>query len=205
MWSFFRRKTLASLSEPEEMTLAGRVASASTATSPVSGLRAVLFRISVGEKYTERQGEHDGADREVVVFDEIDSVLVGDTFLIETEEGLVEVPTENLTVRIPGIDAASALPVDRRLPAELKEVVAAHRFTRGLAAYQEIALTEGDAVRLTAVIAPKQGRPAATGGRPARWVARPDLGPVTLYDESIAGSMGSFWPRTLDAVRRLFS
>ncbi|MRG96327.1 hypothetical protein [Polyangium spumosum] len=203
MGSFFRQKTLASLRGPEEMTITGRVASASKATSPVTGMRAALFRISVGEKYTDRERDHEGNEREVVVFEEITSLLVGDSLLIETEEGLVTVPAEDLEVRIPGIDGASAMPIDGRLPDDLKEAVAAHRFKRGLAAYQEIALTKDDAVRLTAVLAPKEGRPAEGDGR-ARWIARPDLGPMILYDESISGSMGSFWPRIEDAIRRFF-
>jgi len=198
----FGKKTLVSLRGPEERTIVGRVASASTATSPVSGLRAALFQISVGEKYTLRRDQENN-EREVVVFDEITSMLVGDSLLIETEEGLVEVPTLGLVVRIPGIDAASALPVDGRLPHDLKAAVEAYPFKKGLAAYQEIALTEGDAVRLQAFIAPKEGRPAA-GGKAARWVARPDLGRMVLYDESITGSMGTLWPRVLDALRGLF-
>ena len=174
-----RRKSLAYLSRPENVSVKARVASPNSIVSPMTGFRAALIEIVVGERRLERD-PNSSEDRKIEVFRPLGSMVISDRLVLETDDGLIEVPASEIKLVFPGVQNLAVTNVDRPLPKELDHVMAT--LSQGAACYGEHTLSEGDPVTLTGMVGPRAA--GKIRDQEVAWVARPDLGAVTLRDES---------------------
>ena len=176
---------LRSVERPTRVRLTGRLRSPNLVSGILTPQRGALVCLMVGDLREERRSNGDSLTT-VLVFDEVGQMVVGEQIVIETEDGLVELDARQLQVGFPALAAGSAVILDRRLPEPLQTLVERHRSTleSAMLAYHEMALGDGDAVSLDAIVSPQ---PSAAFGeqRPRRWQARPELGPVVLQDLSL--------------------
>lgn len=177
-----RRSGLAFASGPVSVSLKARVASPSTVVSPMTGMRSAFIELVVGERRVVQSA--DDGQREIEEFERLGSMIVGGSLLLESEDGLIEVPTEGVRFAFPGVANLSVTNVDRPLPKELQHVM--NRILKGTACYREHTLSEGDPVTLTGMVGPKVARKGGASAEDAAWIARPDLGPVTVRDDSLS-------------------
>lgn len=183
-----RRDRLTFVSGPTEVSLLARVASPNTAESPMTGMRAALIEIAAGERVIIHDRSDDTQTREV--FRALGSTILAGRVLLETPDGLLEVPVAGLKLEFPGTQNLAVMNIDRPLPPSIAHVV--KRLGEGAGCYRELALSQGDLVELRAVVAPRPAAPGDPPGEAVPWIARPDLGPVVLEDRSIAGEPARF-------------
>lgn len=183
-----RRDRLTFVSGPTAVSVVARVASPSTAESPMTGMRAALIEIAAGERVIIHDRSDDSQPREV--FRELGSTILAGRVLLETPDGLIEVPVAGLKLRFPGTQNLAVMNIDRPLPPSIAHVV--ERLRDGAGCYRELSLSQGDLVELRAVVAPRPSEPGDPPGEAVPWIARPDLGPVVLVDRSIAGEPARF-------------
>lgn len=175
-----KRKSLAFASGPEEVSLKARIASPNKTISPMTGMRAALIEIVVGERRLERDSSSNN-DQKIEVFRPLGSMVITDRLVLETDDGLIEIPSSGVKLVFPGVQNLSVTNVDRPLPKELNHVM--ERLSEGAACYREHTLSEGDPVTLTGMVGPRQAE--KIGDRDVAWIARPDLGAVSIRDESM--------------------
>jgi hypothetical protein len=175
-----KRNRLAFLSGPDIVSVKARVASPNKSESPMTGMRAALIEIVVGERRLEENPSSDSREK-IEVFRPLGSMVIPKTLLLETQDGLIEVPTSEVKLEFPGVQNLSVTNVDRPLPKELDHVM--EMLSESAACYREHTLSEGDPVTLTGMVGPRSGKKISD--REVAWIARPDLGKVTVRDESM--------------------
>jgi hypothetical protein len=183
-----RPTNLRFISGPTRVSIRGRLASPNETVSPMTGLRAALIELTAGARAMEYDATQ---DREIEVFRPLGTLVLGSpSVLVETAGGLVEIPTAGLRLAFANVQNLAVTSIDRPLPTDLQAVM--DRIDRGVASYRELSISQGDAVRLEAVVGPRRTGPGGAGASDAAWEARPDLGPVVLHDESVAGASEHF-------------
>jgi len=182
----FKQASLNSITAPARVKLRGTVHAISPATSPMTGMNAAIFLLTVGARWTEvvQYGDHE----EVVErYEEVDSMVVGRSLILQTAEGKVLIPRRDLVLVFPERPGAGDVhPISRPLPPGLMGAMTHPRMSGAIACFGEVALSAGDQVLLDAMVAPMSEAERREQKVDAQWTARPDLGVVKLHDESMA-------------------
>lgn len=170
--------SLQGLSEPTWVTVEARVASPNETRSPVTGMRAAMFRWQVFSRET----DPDGAAGNLAHYTPVQSGLMADGALVLSCEG------RTILLPFPGYEARFRVnddfgdPIEAPLPAGMLP----DAMPPGLACYRELPLLHGDPVRLTARILPL-GSTAGGAYRSAHttdFIASYDEGPAVVEDLS---------------------
>ena len=189
MWPFEGKKVASSLGaiagEPGSVDVLTSVVSTNVVTSPVSGMQSALLQIELLERIETQQrpleafgGDAEGLD----YFASLGVALFGDVLVLRDAAG-DEISIIASRARFePTTPFNGGVPI-ARVPAELVPFLR-RASGRGVVCYRELALLQGDKVRLTAVVEPSQSVIAAgyRSGTQLRYLARDDLGPVVLTE-----------------------
>jgi len=167
-----RRTSLRGVTQPTPVYLRGKVASADTVVSPVTGQRAALIQWTL---FTRGPGDE---------FDQLlDQGLFGTGLLFHMPEGVVRVPTAKLEVYFAAANAA-ALQVPATLPEQIRSLAATAQVhgcaARGELYYRELRLLSGRPVRIRGMVGPIDGTGCYRAPADAQFVVRDDLETPTL-------------------------
>jgi hypothetical protein len=175
-------KRLSDISAPERVTVTATVASPSAFTSPLTGLAAAAFYVSLFQRVTEAR-QQPGSATVVDALEPVGAVVFGERLLLAAEPDgqLVDVPLEGARFVYSGAGPA-VVPLER-VPPELMRFVE-QAAGRGLVCFREQTFGHGDRVKLTATLAPQGGREAGgyRSAAAAAFLARHDLGEVWLEE-----------------------
>jgi hypothetical protein len=184
--SLFSHKTtrLTDASGQVAVVLRGRIASSNTLVSPLSGMRAAMFHLTV---VTRRAVNESDNQRGAIQMHEVGSVILGqEVELVADADGTrVRVRAAGLVVRPYG-SLSTALMLEHAAPPELAHLVASAQSSEGVVCVRETSLSHDDPVLLKGHVA-QEGAVVSAGYRSDAgvvWVTRPEAGPVTL-DEII--------------------
>ena len=180
LWArLFPKKTLAGLREPARVSIQARMLSPNTLTSSLSRHTAALIGWRFFVHYVDPS---DRQSRER--YDLLWACVFGDDVTLSTPQGTVLVPAEARVLR-PGV-TGHGIPLDVALPPEAAHVLQMPAAKRGVVYYDELLIRNGDAVRLTAIVAPSAPVGASayrsSGAPHADYTARGDLGDTLLED-----------------------
>lgn len=157
----FSHHRLRDLREPTRLKVRGKLASPSTVRSPVTPVHAVLLRYELVRRRSTPRDLLNSKTSSASDYIEYDTVvytspfLSGEAILVETEDGIVNVPTATLEVRFVS-GSRHAEPLLGALPSDLAAQVA--RVAAGEAGeicYREQFLLTDDPVELEACIRPQ--------------------------------------------------
>ncbi|MBW2458753.1 MAG: hypothetical protein JRI68_29915 [Deltaproteobacteria bacterium] len=160
------------MTEPVAAYLRGKVASADTVVSPITGARAALIQWYL---FARRPGDE---------FERLlDQGLFGSGLLFRSFDGLVRVPTAGLKVYFAAANA-TALLVPPQLPEPYRKLATtaeAHGCAaRGELHYRELLLMSGRPVRLRATVGPIEGAGSYRVPGDAQYAVRDDLEAPTI-------------------------
>ncbi len=186
MFGGLKQDRLSTVTAPTKVKLRGAVRAVAPATSPMTEMKAAIFLLTVGARWTEIV-QYGDVEEVVERYQEIDSMVVGRSLILQTEEGKVLVPRRDLELVFPerpGIKDVHL--VSKPLPPGLMGAMSHPRMSGASACFGETSLSNGDQVLLEATVAPLSEAEQREQNVDAQWTARPDLGPVKLHDESMA-------------------
>lgn len=171
-----RRTRLGGITGPTPVEVRGRIVSSDAATSPITGARATViqFFVFVPGRLERRAGR--GAHDRL-----IDGGIWGEPFAVETVDGLLWVPLENVTPYFRGANAEDhALLEPLPPPLAYLRTIAAPDLAEGALYYRELALRAGDGVRVRGTASSAEGCGAYRMSASIPFVLRGDLEPATL-------------------------
>lgn len=185
MWPWDAKKTtkLADVRGPTEVDLVATIEATNErqVVSPVSGVRAALFRIEIVERFADGEmGEL--PDRYVTV----GSIVLGDILTLRPkgQEAAICVAIRRAMFSF-AVPLNGGVPLSR-VPAELVGIVR-RASGRGSLCVREYPLSHGDEVRLRALVEPVQSVVASgyRSGTVTGFVARDDLAPVLIDERAV--------------------
>lgn len=173
-----RRRRLGGITVPELIEVRGRIASPDAVTSPLTGARAVIIEFFVFvPARLERRARRAAFDRLV------DSGVWAEAFAVETEDGLLWVPLENVTPYFLGANSEEQ-PLLEPLPEPLGYLRAIeegrNQLAEGALYYRELRLASGDPVRIRGTAGPAEGHGAYRVSASIPFVLRGDLEPAVV-------------------------
>jgi hypothetical protein len=167
-----RRTTLRGLTEATRAYLRGKVASADSVVSPITGQRAALIQWTLFSR-----GPGDEFDQLIA------TGLFGSALLFKTPRGLVRIPTANLQVYFAATNATAQLVPPDMSPQfrQLATTAEAHSCAaRGELHYRELRLMSGRPVRLRATVIPIEGTGSYRAPADAQFTVCSELEAPTL-------------------------
>ncbi len=177
---------------PGLVTLDAVVVSSNDVVSPLTGMRANAFRWTFSVRHLDHKAPGSlsftsGTAPTPVVHTRLGVRTLSGDMVLEARGGdtRILVPsTAMVDLEFPVAGFGVAL--DRPLPPELASVLRSRESERGVVFYEELALTEGATVRLTAVLEPEMSEVTTYRGGmpgPGSFQVAPTRGPVRIVEE----------------------
>jgi hypothetical protein len=168
--------------EPFQVSVITRLVSPSSVVSPFTGMRAGILQVELVERVPDSNDPHARNGSVGDRYDSLGALVLGDVATLRDEAGdEIKIMVRRATIQ-PVSSRDGGTPIVR-IPAEIVPLLG--RATgRGVLCYRELALSDGDKVRLRAVIEPTR-RVVADGDRSGTrvtYLARDDLAPVVLEE-----------------------